>query len=64
MFDNYSSAFPTVVLKKKEAVTFKTVPVHKRSQIHIDQTDMFVVKNKLKHLYNLWLVMFSDKQMP
>lgn len=45
------------------AVTFKTIPVHKRSQIHIDQSDMFVVQNKLKHLYNLWLVMFGDKQM-
>lgn len=45
------------------AVTFKHVPVHKSSQIHIDQSDMFVVQNKPKHLYNLWLVMFGDKQM-
>lgn len=65
MSDNYSSTFPTVVGKKKKkwAVIFKTVPVHKRSQIHIDQSDMFVEHNKLKHLYNLWFAMFSDKQI-
>lgn len=32
------------------------------SKIYIDQSDMFADPNKLKHPYNLWLVMFGDKQ--